>query len=88
MAYKKYVNMIVRNFPDGRVMPLAIDWDGGHLYEIDRVLDIRPAASPLKAGGAGIRYTCRIQGQNTYLWREEDRWFVEAKGEPETQEVY
>ncbi|WP_330601097.1 hypothetical protein [Caproicibacter fermentans] len=48
------------------------------MYEIDRVLDVRPAAS-LKAGGAGIRYTCRIQGREKYLWREQDRWFVESK---------
>ena len=44
----------------------------------DRILDIRRAAS-LKAGGAGIRYTCRIRGRVKYLWLEESRWFVEAK---------
>ena len=41
-------------------------------------LDIRRAAS-LKAGGAGIRYICRIRGRVKYLWLEESRWFVEAK---------
>lgn len=78
MAYKKYVDVIVRYYPDGKILPLAIYWDEGSLYEIDRVLDIRPAAS-LKAGGAGIRYLCRIQGHEKYLWFEEDKWFVEAK---------
>ena len=33
----------------------------------------------LKAGGAGIRYTCRIAGRVKYIWLEETRWFVEAK---------
>lgn len=79
MAYKRYVEMIVRYLEDGTILPLALRWDEGQLYEIDRVLDIRPAAS-LKAGGAGIRYTCRIQGHETYIWLEESRWFVEAKG--------
>ena len=77
--YKKYVDVIARHYADGRTIPLAIWWSEGRLYEIDRVLDVRPCAS-LKAGGAGIRYTCRIQGHEKYIWREEDRWFVEAKG--------
>lgn len=79
--YKKYVNMIVRYHPDGRIVPLAVYWSEGHFYEIDRVLDARPAAS-LKAGGTGIRYTCRIHGHVTYIWLEKNRWFVEAKGRP------
>lgn len=78
--YKRYVEMIVRYMTDGTILPLAVRWTPGQIYEIDRVLDIRPAAS-LKAGGAGIRYTCRIQGKEKYLWLEENRWFVEAKNE-------
>jgi hypothetical protein len=78
MAFKKYVDMIVRYYPDGTIMPLALWWADGMLFKIDKVLDVRPAAS-LKAGGAGIRYTCRIQGHEKYIWLEETRWFVEAK---------
>lgn len=85
-VYKKYVDVIVRCYPDGKVMPLAVWWSNGKMFEIDRVLDVRPAAS-LKAGGAGIRYTCRIMGRQTYIWREEDKWFVEAKGRPITENV-
>ncbi|WBY64468.1 MAG: Prophage protein [Thermocaproicibacter melissae] len=85
-VYKKYVDMIVRYYPDGTIRPMAVWWEEGKLYEIDRILDVRPAAS-LKAGGAGIRYTCRIQGHETYIWLEDNRWFVEAKGKPRSQEV-
>lgn len=80
MAVKKYVEMIVRYMEDGTIMPLAVRWADGELYEIDRVTDVRPAAS-MKAGGAGIRYTCMIQGHEKYLWLEETRWFVEAKSD-------
>ena len=80
MAYKRYVEMIVKYLEDGTIMPLAIHWNEGELYEIDRVIDIRPCAS-LKAGGAGIRYTCMIQGYQKYIWLEENKWFVEAKGD-------
>lgn len=75
---KKYVDMIVHYTEDGQIIPLAVRWSPDELFEIDRVLDVQRAAS-LKAGGAGIRYTCRIKGREKYIWLEEDRWFVEAK---------
>ena len=75
---KKYVDMIVQYTEDGQIIPLAVRWSAGELFEIDKVLDVQRAAS-LKAGGAGIRYTCRVKGREKYIWLEEDRWFVEAK---------
>lgn len=75
---KKYVDMIVHYTEDGQIIPLAVRWSPDELFEIDRVLDVQRAAS-LKAGGAGIRYTCRIKGREKYIWLEEDRWFVDAK---------
>ena len=76
---KKYVDVIVRYTPDGQIIPLAIRWSPEQLYEIDRVLDVRQAAS-LKAGGTGLRYLCRIRGRERFIWLEDDKWFVEAQG--------
>lgn len=42
------------------------------------MVDVRPAAS-LKAGSVGIRYTVSVFGKETYIFLEENRWFVEAK---------
>ncbi|MBE6778224.1 MAG: hypothetical protein E7541_02440 [Ruminococcaceae bacterium] len=81
MDCKVYVEVTASFLPDGGVMPLAVRWEDGTLYQVDRVLDVRPAAS-LKAGGCGIRYTCRIRGQQTYLFLDADRWFVEKKEKP------
>ena len=78
--YKKYVDMVVRYYPDGTITPLAVWWEEGIVYPIDKIVDVRPCAS-LKAGGAGIRYTCMIQGHEKYIWLEENKWFVEAKGD-------
>lgn len=80
MSCKKYVNITARFDESGNIMPIAIFWEDGTQFEIDKVVDVRPAAS-LKAGGAGIRYTCKIQGHEKYIWLEESRWFVEAKGD-------
>ena len=77
---KIYVGVVGIFTPDGRLLPLSIEWEDGRTFRIDRVLDVRRAAS-LKAGGSGIRYTCQICGRAHFLFYEENnRWFVEAKG--------
>ncbi|WP_312335320.1 hypothetical protein [Anaerospora hongkongensis] len=47
------------------------------MYSVDRVLDVRMAAA-LKAGGQGIRYTCRVHGREVFLFCDEGRWFIES----------
>jgi len=64
---------------DGTLTPISFVWEDGTRYTIDKVLDVRRAAS-LKAGGTGMRYTCVVRGKQTYLYLEEDRWFMERKG--------
>ena len=63
---------------DGNLLPINIVWEDGRKFPIDKVTDVRYAAS-LKAGGAGIRYTCQIGGKERYLFLEDQRWFVDAK---------
>ena len=75
---KVFVEVTARFTKDGRKVPLNITWEDGRMFNIDRVTDVRRAAS-LKAGGQGMRYRCRINGRETYLWLEEDKWFVEGK---------
>ena len=59
------------------MLPRAVQWEDGRVFAIDKVLDVRPAAS-LKAGGQGMRYTCRIRGKNLPVLRN-PRWFVERR---------
>lgn len=75
---KVFVKVTAEHDPNSGCRPISITWEDGHVYEIDRILDVRQAAS-LKVGGCGIRYTCRIRGQQTYLFSEDGKWFVEAK---------
>ena len=74
---KQYVSVTAEFDSDGNILPLYINWDDGRKFGIDRVTDVRYAAS-LKAGGAGIRYTCRIKNHEKYLFLEENRWFIEC----------
>ena len=64
---KQYVSVTAKFDCDGNILPIKINWEDGRSFDIDRVTDIRYAAS-LKAGGAGIRYTCRIKSKEKYLF--------------------
>lgn len=77
MVRKVYVDVLAAWSRDGRITPRVVKWEDGRRFPIDRVLDVRPAAS-LKAGGAGTRYTVRIGQTQSFLFLEQDRWFVEA----------
>lgn len=63
---KRYVEVFAKFDTEGTIMPFAVKI-GDEKFEIDRVRDIRPAAS-LKSGGVGIRYTCSVEGKPTYLF--------------------
>jgi len=75
---KVYVAVKARFEADGQLKPYAVIWEDGQEFLIDRILSVCRAAS-LKAGGAGIRYTVRIGLHETYLFLEENRWFVERR---------
>lgn len=60
---------------EGNIIPLFMTYEDTE-YEIDKITDVRPAAS-LKSGGAGIRYTCMVDGKPTYLFLEDTKWFYE-----------
>lgn len=75
---KKYVQVIADFSPDGDLIPLRVIWDDGQEFEITNVTDIAPRKYS-KCGGVGVRYTCQIGRAKTFLYFEENKWFVEAK---------
>lgn len=86
-AYKVYVTVFVEFASEGRMLPRRITWEDGMKYDIDRVIDVRPAYAA-KAGGQGDRYTIQVNGARTYLYFERStnltgdvigRWFVERR---------
>lgn len=83
---KVYVGVTVSFDDEGRMLPSEILWEDGRRFQIDRVLDVRPAPS-LRAGGQGDRYAVRIGGRESFLFFEHSetsggsvvgRWFVEG----------
>lgn len=78
MAQKVYVKVNADFSEEGELRPRSITWMDGRIYEIVRILHKVRAAST-KVGGCGIRYTVVIDGKERFLFREEDRWFVEGR---------
>lgn len=83
MARKVFVSVLVWYDIEGNCKPFRIKFEDDPIYQnqvfnIDRIIDVRRAAS-LKVGGTGIRYTIRINGKQSYLFENENRWFIEAK---------
>lgn len=72
---KQYVEVTAKFDLDGNITPLVVKMQEGKFY-VDRVYDVRQAAS-LKSGGAGVRYKCDVCGVKSYLFLEENKWFIE-----------
>ena len=73
---KMFLHLNIQVDPDGVVRPVSFQWQDGLWYEIDRILDVKRAAS-LKVGGKGIQYTCSVQDKTVLLFRDGDQWYLE-----------
>lgn len=83
MARKVFVSVLVWYDTEGKCKPFRIRFEDDPVYQnqvfnIDGVIDVRRAAST-KVGGTGIRYTIRINGKQSFLFEDENRWFIEAQ---------
>ena len=74
---KTFVKVLTEIDENGKKTPKIIDFDGKK-FEIDRVIDVKKCSS-MKVGGVGERYRVRINGKATYIFFEDNKWFVEEK---------
>ncbi len=75
---KVYVDVVLKNDKKGFIKPLQITWEDGSIFEVDSVKQVCRAAST-RVGGCGNRYTVIVEGKETYLFHEDNKWFVEGK---------
>ena len=78
MSRKVYVKVLAQTDEEGNISPVSVTWEDGRTFIIDKVTDVRRAYAR-KVGGAAIRYTVRIAGKETYIFKENGKWFVESK---------
>ena len=63
---KRYVPVLVRFEADGKMRPMEIEFSEGQKYPVDQIIDVRRAACQSVAWVVD-RYTCRIQGNVSYM---------------------
>lgn len=73
---KEYLKVRVDYLPSGHIIPLMFRSEDGERMVIDQIVDVRRAAAR-KAGGNGIRYTCRVGERLVFLFRDSVGWFCE-----------
>lgn len=60
---------------DGNINPRNIRWKDGRVWSIERVL--HTCRSP-DLSFEGIRYAVLIRGEEKYLYKTRNRWYVNA----------
>lgn len=85
--YKIAVDVAAVCYTNGDVEPYALWWEDGAKYHIDRVLEHERTAS-LKAGIIGTRYKICLMGKETFMFRDDDLWFMERKDECRVLDVH
>ncbi|MCI6361113.1 MAG: hypothetical protein MR773_04580 [Eubacterium coprostanoligenes] len=67
------VEVVLKTNIEGKMTPLFIKWKNGCLYEVEKVVDIKPK------GPDRILYKLRINKQNCDLFYEKRKWYVNEK---------
>ena len=75
---KVYVDVLVNFDKDGTMSPVDFIWEDGEKYHVDRIL-ARERCASRKAGGTGICYTVMVNGKESHLYYEFDKWFMERR---------
>lgn len=68
------VGVLVQFGSSGDAIPISVTWEDGRVYPIESIIELRPA----RTSGSRFRYTVRIHNQDTYLYRDGDRWHMES----------
>lgn len=81
MYEKHYLTMIIRVDTGGNIKPVAIEWEDGRKFSVDKVLSIINAP-PVHIGGLPTqKYDVIVEGRRKFLYREcaTGKWFVERQ---------
>ena len=71
---KVYVNVDYQILVGGAIRPVRIHWHDGRTWEIKKTLHSCTFFDDYE----GIRYTVLIGSAERYLYRIEDKWYVES----------
>ena len=74
---RTYVSITALHDTDGKITPLILHWPDGRRFEIDKLLNVKPA--PTVGSGIGKKYVCRICGKEVNLFCDnlDGKWYIE-----------
>ena len=72
---KVYVQVDSERTESGEIIPTAISWMDGRIWNVDRVLH---SCVSLEGEFEGIRYTVIIGSAEKYIYRAGHAWYVMA----------
>lgn len=74
---RTYVSITALHDTNGNITPLILHWPDGRKFEIDKLLNVKPA--PTFGSGIGKKYVCRIYGKQVNLFCDNSngKWYVE-----------
>ena len=77
---RRNIDVIYEQKGNGRYVPLSLRW-GSRIYEIERVLH---TCRSVDGSYTGTRYTVVIGGEEKYIYRDGEDWYVDLLQEAET----
>ena len=72
---KVFVQVDSKRLESGEILPVAISWQDGRFWNIDRVIHSCPSPD---GEYEGIRYTVIIGSAEKYIYRAGHAWYVMA----------
>lgn len=85
--YKAQVEVLARFEADRLAEPLYFIWDDGRRFPVEEILGVEKGHSD-KAGIMGQRYDILCHQRKTALYRSDDLWFMERRGESKVLDVH
>jgi len=78
---KKTVGMYLYNDADGKTLPVALKWDDGSIYKIDKIISIKNKPPENVGGIVTKQYTVKIAGKFKIKYYEKYKniWFLEIR---------
>lgn len=70
---RKNIDVIYRHTGTGRTVPVSLRW-GNKIYAVEKVLH---SCRSTDGSFSGTRYTVMIRGEEKYLYRDGEEWYVD-----------
>lgn len=70
---------VIAKFPiDGIVKPVAVVWEDGRRFDVEKIVDFTQLPK-MDASGFRYIYKCIIAGTDRCIYYNDDKWYLECR---------